>query len=421
MRLVSDANLPSADTQWHKVPMKHLLNIPLGLAALLQAWFAYLALMPGPWSGWGDGPSRGAMAYIMFEAALFSWLPLVVAGVGAVFTDIFEWSPPVRRGRRRALMLAAVLVVALTIAMCMVVALASSAAVGGSDFKAYGPLVPIAAIGGTIGPFIVIAWLLWLIHAPAPLRHAAWPRRAVFAMLAVTVVTGGVIGVDALRQEIAAESRLAASYRSEEDKNEAENAAHFASLTDASPRHSWGAYATNTVYYAERFRRTEDEMRETALRRLAGRPTLEADLAKDLVSSYDSYRDADIAFLLVARVEFTPTAALEMPLRSAMARIGAEMRKASFGDKWPAKQGGEDEILDSYIKSEFADRLTASLAIAKRMAAGPGVDLRDALHELQATASAAYPNTRTAATYQRDVAAADREIAAALSARRKPD
>lgn len=402
--------------------MKHLLNFPLGLAALLQARFAYLALMPGPWAGWGDGPSRGAMAYVMFEAAVFSWLPLVLAGVGAVFTDAFDWTPPVRRGRRRALMLAAVLVVALTIAMCMVVALASSAAVGGSDFKAYGALVPIAALGGSLAPFGLIAWLAWLINAPAPLRHAAWPRRAIFAMLAVTVVTGGIIGIDALSREIAAESRLAASYRQEEDKNEAENAAHFASLTDASPLHSWGAYATNSVYYADRFRRAEDEMRDTALSRLAARPTLEADLAKDLVSSYDSYRDSDIAFLLVARVEFTPTAALEMPLRSAMTRIGGEMRKASFGDKWPAKEGeGEDEILDSYIKSGFAERLTASLTIARRMAAGPGVDLRDGLHELQAAASAAYPNTRTARTYQRDVAAADREIAGALSARRKPD
>jgi hypothetical protein len=96
------------------------------------------------------------------------------------------------------------------------------------------------------------------------------------------------------------------------------------------------------------------------------------------------------------------------------------MKKASFGDKWQAKQG-EDEILDSYIKTGFAERLAASLTIARRMAAGPGVDLRDALHELQSTASAAYPNTKTAATYQRDVAVADREIAAALSARRKLD
>lgn len=390
--------------------MKYLLNLPLALAALLQTRFAYLALMPEPWPGWEDGPSRGAMAFILFEAALFSWLPLVVAGIGAVFTDAFDWSPPVRRGRRRALMFAAVLAAAMTTAVCMVVALAGSAAVGGSDFKAYGPLVPVAAIGGTIGPFVIIAWLAWLIDAPAPLRHAAWARRAVFATVAVTAVTGGIIGVDALRREITAESRLAAQYRQEEAENNATRDADFARLTDASPLRSWGAYATNDF--------DPKEMRETALRRLAARPNLEADLATDLVSSYG--RDSDIAFLLVERIEFTPSAALEMPLRGAMARIGAEMKKASFGDKWPAKEG-EDDILDSYIKSGFAERLTASLTIARRMAAGPGVDLRDALNELQETASAAYPNTRTAAAYRRDVAAADRGIAAALNVRRKPD
>lgn len=404
------ADLRLGRSQAYNAEMRYLLNFPLGLAALLQARFAYLALMPEPWPGWSDGPSRGAMAYIMLEAALFSWLPLVAAGLAAVFTDAFDWSPPVRRGRRRALMLASVLVAAVAVAVCMAVAVTSSAAVGGDDFKAYGLLGPIATVGGAVGPFVMIGWLAWLIDAPPPLRHAAWLRRAVFAVLAVTVTTGGIIGVDALRQEILAHSRLAARYRQEEAENNARRDAEFARLTDDSPLRDWGAYATNDL--------DPKEMRIAALRRLAARPNLDAELAAGLVSSYG--RDSDIAFLLVERVDFTPSAALEMPLRRAMARIGAEMRKASFGDKWPAKQG-EDDILDSYIKSGFAERLTASLTIARRMAAGPGVDLRDSLHELQGTASAAYPNTRTAANYRRDVAATDREIAAILSARRKSD
>jgi hypothetical protein len=297
----------------------------------------------------------------------------------------------------------------------MVVALSDSAAVGGHDFAQYGALpVSIATIGGTIVPLVAIAWLFWLIDAPLPLRHAAWPQRIALAALAFTA-PGFVIGVDGLRQEIVAEGKLAASYKLEEDKNEAQNAAHFASLTDASPLSSWGAYATNTSYYADRFRRAEDEMREAALRRLAARPTLEADLAKDLLSRnrYDSFaRDSDIAFLLVARVQFAPSAALEVPLRNAMSRIAAEMRKAGPGQAWP----GDSDTLDSYIRSEYAERLAASLVIAKRMAAG-GVDLRDALRELQSTAIAAYPKTKTAMTYQRDVAAADTVIGAALASR----
>lgn len=394
--------------------MRYLLNVPLAVAALCQLGFASLVLMPGPWAGWEDGPSRGAMAYIMFEMAFAAWLPLAVAALGAVFTDAFEWSPVIRRGRRRAAMSVAVLFVAAAIAGSMVVALSDSAAVGGHDFAQYGALVSIATIGGTIVPLAATAWLVWLIDAPLPLRHAAWPRRIALGALAFTA-PGFVIGAAGLGQEIAAEGRLAASYKVEEDQNEAQNAAHFGSLTDASPLSSWGAYAANTVYYAERFRRAEDDMRDAALKRLAARPTLEADLATDLLSRnrYDSFaRDSDIAFLLVARVQFVPSAALEMPLRNAMTRIAAEMRKTGPGQPWP----GNSDTLDSYISSEYAERLAASLAIAKKMTAA-GVDLRGALRELQSTASAAYPKTKTAMTYERDVAAADAVIGSALASR----
>lgn len=97
-----------------------------------------------------------------------------------------------------------------------------------------------------------------------------------------------------------------------------------------------------------------------------------------------------------------------------MSRIAAEMRKAGPGATWH----GDAEILNSYIRSGYGERLTASLAVARRMA-DAGVDLRDALRELQSTAIAAYPKTKSAETYQRDVAAADKYIEAALAARRK--
>jgi hypothetical protein len=53
------------------------------------------------------------------------------------------------------------------------------------------------------------------------------------------------------------------------------------------------------------------------------------------------------------------------------------------------------------------------------MADSAGVDLRDALRELQSTAIAAYPKTKSAETYQRDVGAADKYIETALASRRK--
>jgi hypothetical protein len=185
--------------------MKYLLNVPLALAALCQMGFASLVLMPGSWSGWENGPSRGAMAFIMFEMALAAWLPLLVAALGAVFTDAFDWSPVIHRGRRRATMFVATLFVAAAIAASMVVALSDSAAVGGHDFAQYGALpVLIATIGGTIVPLVAIAWLFWLIDAPLSLRHAAWPRRIALAALAFTV-PGFVVGVDGLRQGLVAQ------------------------------------------------------------------------------------------------------------------------------------------------------------------------------------------------------------------------
>ena len=51
--------------------MKYLLNLPLAVAALLQVWFAGLVFMSAPWSGWSDGPSRGAMVLVMLEPAVF--------------------------------------------------------------------------------------------------------------------------------------------------------------------------------------------------------------------------------------------------------------------------------------------------------------------------------------------------------------
>jgi len=64
--------------------VKYLLNVPLAVGALAQALFAYLALMSAPWPNWEDGPSRGAMAYIMFQPAVLSWLMMLIAGIPAV-------------------------------------------------------------------------------------------------------------------------------------------------------------------------------------------------------------------------------------------------------------------------------------------------------------------------------------------------
>ena len=77
--------------------MKYLLNLPLAVAALLQVWFASLVFMSGPWSGWSDGPSRGAMVLVMLEPVALVWILLLPVIAGSVFADAFDWLPVRRR------------------------------------------------------------------------------------------------------------------------------------------------------------------------------------------------------------------------------------------------------------------------------------------------------------------------------------
>jgi hypothetical protein len=374
--------------------MKYLLNLLLALAALAQVSFVFLVLMPEPWPGF----SYYEMESIIGEVALAAGLPLLVAAVGVVFTEV-------RGGPRRILMLAATAVLAVMIGACMSIALEASEAVVGPQGHGFFDvvLIPIPWLGGTIVPLILTAWLCWLINAPQPLRHAAWLRRVTFVALTLTL-PGGVLG--AVKASMYLSER--ANYRVEEQQNEARDAAHFASLTDASPLHSWAAYATS--------RQTSDqsERRPAAVRRLASRPTIEADIAKDLVGSDRDY--SDNAFLLVERVQFAPSAALEVPLRRAIARIVTEIREEGVRPGEAAQW--KVATLESGISSNFSERLTASLVITVRMAEA-GVDLRDALRDLQSAAVEAYPRTRTAEIYQRNVAAADQKIAAILRAQGK--
>jgi hypothetical protein len=303
--------------------------------------------------------------------------------------------------------LASLLIVALAVP-CIGAAIEGSAAVGGSGAAHLGALLSAGApFVAVLLPFVLAGWLAWMINLPPPRRDMAIPRVIGLGALGLTLLIGGPLGTAMLADEIRTERATSLRYQQEIDERQAQRTADFAGLTDASPLHNWGAYATDDLERKDR--------REAALRRLAARPTLEADLAKDLVSPADNARDSDIAFLLVERVQFTPAADLEAPLRAAMSRIAAEMRKAGFGDAW----SDDSATLDSYIRSGFSERLAASLVIARRMADSAGVDLRDALGELQSAALAGYPKTKSAETYRRDAAAAEKYIDAALASRAK--
>ena len=83
------------------------------------------------------------------------------------------------------------------------------------------------------------------------------------------------------------------------------------------------------------------------------------------------------------------------------------------------RRPGADSDYDTYVDRWFDDRLAAALAIAKKMAESAGVDLSDALRDLQSAVVEAYPKSEAAKTYPKEVAAAAKQIEVAVAARRQ--
>jgi hypothetical protein len=381
--------------------MKYLLNLPLAVAALLQVWFASLVFMSGPWSGWSDGPSRGAMVLVMLEPVALVWILLLPVIAGSVFADAFDWLPIRRRWLQLTLVLGASVLIGILVVPCVLVAIGESAAVGRTEDKHFGPvLIGGATIAATVVPLIVMACLAWLLDAPPLARHAALPRRISLTALALLALIGGVLGTDMLREEIAVTRETAARYQRMDDERAAMTRAGFAKLTDADPLRYW-------VGYTDRF--TPDDIRQAALRRLAARPTLEPDLIAALGSSDTEL--ADDTFFVVAVIPFQPTAALEAPIRAWIGRLADKIRTV--------RRPGEDSDYDSYVDRWFAERLAAVLTVSKKMAENAGVDLSDALRDLQSAIAEAYPKSDAAKTYPRAVAAERARIDATLAARRQ--
>jgi hypothetical protein len=134
--------------------------------------------MSAPWSGWSDGPSRGAMVLVMLEPVALAWILLLPVIAGSVFADAFDWLPVRRRWLQLTLVLGASVLVGILVIPCVLVAIGGSAAVGQIENKHFGlVLIGAATIAATVVPLIVMAWLAWQIDALPISRHAALPRR----------------------------------------------------------------------------------------------------------------------------------------------------------------------------------------------------------------------------------------------------
>jgi len=120
---------------------------------------------------------------------------------------------------------------------------------------------------------------------------------------------------------------------------------------------------------------------------------------------------ADDTFLVVAAIPFQPTAALEAPIRTWTGRLADKIRTV--------RRPGQDSDYDTYVDRWYAERLAAVLTVSKKMAENAGVDLSDALRDLQSAIAEAYPKSYAAKAYPREVAVARAHIDAALAARRQ--
>ena len=243
--------------------MKYMFNVPLAVAALLHAWFISLVLMPSPWSGWGDGPSRGAMVLVMLQPVLLSWLLLTPVVIGAVFAGGFAWLRVHRQWLRLTLALLGALLIAILTLPCIAIAIGISAAVADSDSMAFGPLAKASSLlVATLGPLILMGWLAWVINAPPAKRGAMLPGAAGLAALLLTTLTGGILGTGMLAEEIAVERKTAARYQKMDDERNVATHSGFAKLTDADPLWKWAGYT-------DRF--TPEDVRQPALRLRAAR------------------------------------------------------------------------------------------------------------------------------------------------------
>ena len=81
------------------------------------------------------------------------------------------------------------------------------------------------------------------------------------------------------------------------------------------------------------------------------------------------------------------------------------------------RQPRSSNDFDDYVDSWYEERLAAALVISKKIAASAGVDLSDALRDLQSAVVEAYPKSRSAKTYPGQVAATTKQIEAILAAR----
>lgn len=372
--------------------MRYLVNLPL-IGALACAWFwISLIVLTAPPRG-NDAAFGAAMALIAVSILL--WLLITATVVGSALTGGFDWVSAQTGGSRVVLVLlgfgAVVLFCLLPVGIAMETA-------GRIDSTRWIPATIWAAraVGAGV-PLLLLAYAACLINAPDAVRQLPLVRHAALAGVGLLMAVGAVVSVQELARWNRESTAEMAGQRADEDEKAVAHRSAFEALKDTDPLLTWSQY----MYHS-----SPDDIRLEAMRRIAMRPNLDAELIAVLASQNENWAAEGVRF--VAELDFTASPPLAEAVKR---RLDAYAQGLSEGAKIVTYDG--DKRLDYYEQS----RLRESLAAARRLAEAPGVDLRPQVQAIR-QAVALYPKSETAQRFPREAAETEKQIAARLGAPR---
>ncbi len=371
--------------------MRYLVNLPLA-GALLCGWsMVYLTILTNQPRG-GDAGLGAAFAIV--GSSIFFWILLAVVVVGCALVGAFSWVPADGSGSRFVLVLMAFGAIVLLSLLPTGIAMETA---GRTTDARWGAATIWAARAVASGlPFILLAYAAWLINAPEELRQTLPLRYGIFGAAGVLLVVGAIVSVQELARWSKEAEGHAAVVRQQEDEKAVEHRRKFEALTDADTLLTWHQY----TYHS-----SPDDIRLEALRRIAARAKLEAELVAVLNS--ENHLWAAEGVRLVADLAFVPSTTLAEAVRKRLDAYAASLRE---GAKTVTYDG--DKRLDYYEQS----RLREALAASRKVAEAAGADFRPQIDAIQ-QAVALYPKSETAGRFPREADAARKEIAAILAKR----
>lgn len=349
--------------------MQYLLSLMLVLA-LFSIAHAFSVVIDPPA---GFDQRLGALYVIVLETG-FAWLALAAALIYCGAAGAFPWPQAGGLGGVAVVFLGfGVILFVAWLPVLMSLELGSSARAQWTVREIWS--ARIAAFGL---PLVLALYAGWMINAPPGIRASLAPHLGALGALGVLCVLASVVSVWELVRSEARPREYALEQQAEAERAQAKWR-EFAVLTDADPLAAWYPW---TLWDPS----IPTDLLDEARRRVAARPQLEAELAADLASNDPSRSTEALSF--IANLPFRPGAALEAPLRSALAAY-AERLERSAQDPSDV----EARSIDDLERATLFD----VLHVGEKMAEA-GVDLREPISRVE-RAVAKFPNSRTARDY----------------------